>query len=56
MAKKIGAIVSLIIIGIVIIAAIVMVNVDVNYRIECVKPDIIWVQTSDNNQHNATSE
>jgi len=56
MAKKIGAIVSLIIIGIVIVAAIVMVNIDKNYNVECVKPDTIWVQTSDNNQHKATDE
>lgn len=53
MAKKIGAIVSLIIIGIVIFAAIVMANIDVKYNVECVKPDKIWVQTS-NDQHFAS--
>ena len=53
MAKKIGAIVSLIIIGIVIFAAIVMANIDVKYNVECVKPDKIWVQTP-NDQHFAS--
>ena len=46
MAKKIGAILSLIIIGVVIVAAIVMVNIKIDYSIDCVKPDKIWVQTS----------
>ena len=55
MAKKIGAIISLIIIGFVIVAAIVLVNVDIKYNVECVKPDKIWVQTP-NDQHLATDE
>ena len=55
MAKKIGAIISLIIIGFVIVAAIVLVNIDIKYNVECVKPDIIWVQTP-NDQHLATDE
>lgn len=46
MAKKIGAILSLIIIGAVIIAAIVMANIDIDYSVKCVKPDVIYVQTS----------
>ena len=56
MAKKIGAIISLVIIGIVIIAAIVMVNIDIDYSVKCVKPDKVWVQTADGNQHIASSE
>lgn len=48
MAKKIGAILSLVIIGIVIVAAIVMVNIDIDYSVKCIKPDKVWVQTSDN--------
>ena len=48
MAKKIGAILSLVIIGIVIVAAIVMVNIDMDYSVKCIKPDKVWVQTSDN--------
>ena len=44
MAKKIGAIVSLIIIGIVIVASIVMVNIKIDYSIDCAKPDTVWVQ------------
>ena len=46
MAKKIGAIVSLVIIGAVIVAAIVMANIDIDYSVKCVKPDVIYVQTS----------
>ena len=53
MAKKIGAIISLIVIGIVIFMAIVMANIDVHYSIECVKPDKIWVETS-NDEHFAS--
>lgn len=56
MAKKIGAIVSLVLIAVVIIAAIVMVNIDIDYSIDCVKPDYVWVQTSDKEQHITTSE
>lgn len=43
MAKKIGAIVSLSIIGILIIATIIMANVDVNYKVRCEDPDAIYV-------------
>jgi len=45
MAKKIGAIISLVIIGVLIIATIVMANINLNYGIDCVKPDTIYVQT-----------
>ena len=38
MAKKIGAIVSLSIIGVLILATIIMANVNVNYSIKCEKP------------------
>ena len=44
MAKKIGAIVSLSIIGILIIATIIMANVNVNYGIKCESPSSVWVQ------------
>ena len=44
MAKKITAIVSLVIIGLLIIATIVMANVNVDYKINCAKPDKIYVQ------------
>lgn len=55
MAKKIGAIVSLIVIGIVIFMAILMASIDVKYSIECVKPDRIYV-TSSTNEHFASQE
>ena len=44
MSKKIGAIVSLVIIGLLIVVTIVMANVNVNYSIKCEKPDAIHVQ------------
>lgn len=43
MAKKIGAIVSLSIIGILIIATIIMANVSVNYRINCKTPSYVII-------------
>lgn len=44
MAKKITAIVSLSIIGILILATIIMANVDVNHKINCADPNYIYVQ------------
>lgn len=46
MAKKIGAIVSLSIIGILIILTIVTASVKVNHRIGCEKPQIVWVNAT----------
>lgn len=46
MAKKIGAIVSLSIIGVLIVAIIVLSNLKVNYSIKCSKPDSIQVGKS----------
>lgn len=48
MAKKIGAIISLSIIGILIIATIIMANVDRNYKINCNTPDYISIRYSSN--------
>ncbi len=48
MAKRITAIVSLSIIGILIIATLIMANVDVNHKINCANPDSIYVQYSSN--------
>lgn len=45
MAKKIGAIVSLSIIGILLILTIVLANVQVNNRINCEKPQHVYVYT-----------
>lgn len=44
MSKKITAIVSLVIIGLLIVVTIVMANVNVDYSIKCEKPDAIYVQ------------
>ena len=44
MAKKIGAIVSLSIIGILILATIIMANVNVDYSINCATPTTVWVK------------
>ena len=48
MAKKIGAIVSLSIIGILILATIIMANVTVNYGINCATPTEIWINYKSN--------
>lgn len=45
MAKKIGAIVSLVIIGLLLIATIVLANLKVDYSIKCNTPNEIWVGT-----------
>ena len=50
MAKKIGAIVSISIIGILIIATIIMANVNVNYGIKCNTPSSVWVQYGANTE------
>lgn len=43
MAKKIGAIVSLSIIGVLIIATIIMANININYNVNCAKPTSVHV-------------
>ena len=43
MAKKIGAIVSLSIIGVLILATIIMANVNVDYSIKCATPTTVYV-------------
>ena len=48
MAKKIGAIVSLSIIGILILATIIMANVTVDYSINCATPTEIWINYKSN--------
>ena len=48
MAKKIGAIVSLSIIGILILATIIMANVNVDYSIDCATPSNVWVLYNSN--------
>ena len=44
MAKKIGAIVSLVIIGALIVATIIMANININYSVPCATPNDIYVQ------------
>ncbi len=53
MAKKIGAIVSISIIGILIIATIIMANVNVHYGIRCENPTSVWVQYGSNAERDA---
>lgn len=55
MAKKIGAIVSLSIIGVLIIATIIMANIKVNYSISCEKPQYVYV-TVDGTERGAKPE
>ena len=56
MAKKIGAIVSLSIIGVLILATIIMANVNVNYSIKCEKPQYIYVEYQDKGERGAKTE
>ena len=46
MAKKIGAIVSLSIIGILILLTIILANVQINHRIDCEKPQHVYVYSN----------
>ena len=55
MAKRITAIVSLAIIGLLIVATLIMANITVNYRVNCKDPDSIWVYTSSVSGSNAGS-
>ena len=56
MAKKIGAIVSLSIIGVLIIATIIMANIKINYSINCSTPDKIYVSYNNSGFTAVTSE
>jgi len=53
MAKKIGAIVSLSIIGILILATIIMANVNVDYSIKCANPTYVYVSHSSKSEIDA---
>jgi len=53
MAKKIGAIVSLSIIGILILTTIIMANVNVNYSVNCAKPTYVSVSYGSNSERDA---
>ena len=46
MAKKVGAIVSLSIIGVLIVLTVILANVKYDYSIKCNTPDRIYVQTT----------
>ena len=56
MAKKIGAIVSMAIIGVLIIATIVMANINVNYSVNCTTPTSVWVQYGANGERSAQGD
>ena len=53
MAKKIGAIVSLSIIGILILATIIMVNIKVDYSINCATPTTVYVSYNSGTERDA---
>lgn len=53
MAKKIGAIVSLSIIGILILATIIMANVNVNYSVNCATPTTVYVSYGGKSERDA---
>ena len=59
MAKKLGAIISLSIIGVLILTTVIMANIDVSYALSYPTPDKIWIQYSskttrllDDSKHN----
>lgn len=56
MAKRIGAIVSLTIIGILIVATLVMANVKINYSIVCSQPETISVYNGNGTYREAKTE
>lgn len=56
MAKKIGAIVSLSLIGILIIVTIILANVKINYSINCETPTSIFVSYTSNGQTKVSNE
>ena len=56
MAKKIGAIVSLSIIAILILATIIMANVNVDYSIKCAKPSSVWVSYNSGEETDADKD
>ena len=56
MAKKVGAIVSLSIIGVLIVLTIIFANVKYDYSIKCNKPDAIYVQTSSSSRRVVNDE
>ena len=56
MAKKIGAIVSLSLIGVLIIATIILANVKINYSINCENPTAVWVSYSNKAYNKVTDE
>ena len=53
MAKKIGAVVSLSIIGILILATIIMANIKVDYSIKCETPTTVYVSYSSGTERDA---
>lgn len=53
MAKKIGAIVSLSIIGILILATIIMANIKVDYSINCATPTAVYVSYNSSTERDA---
>lgn len=55
MAKKIGAIVSLSIIGILILATIIMANINVDYGIKCSTPTTVYVSHNSETERDANN-
>ena len=56
MAKKIGAIASLSIIGILIIVTIILANVKINYSVNCANPTTVYVSYSNNGGAKVSNE
>ena len=56
MAKKIGAIASLSIIGILIIATIIMANIQINFSVNCPTPNNVWVIYNNGHQEASSTQ
>ena len=56
MAKRITAIVSLVIIAILIVATVVMANVNISYNIKCNAPDEVWIKYTNTSARQVTDE
>ncbi len=56
MAKKIGAIVSIIVVGILLLTTIIMASVKIDYSVKCANPDTITIQYKQENERAVTTD
>ena len=56
MAKKIGAVASLLLVGLLVVATIIMANIKVDNNIDYKNPDEVWVTYNSNTQSQITNQ